>query len=447
VSAPTAEPSAPSSRVGRVGGAVAGLFGLGWLFCLGHVLWHRIFVTNDSLISYAHTWYVSDRLWHAHRLPMAMPVLSHGKAFAFPYGFIPWTTAAILRPALGDWAVTLMFVVGAAALIIATFLAFPELRRGWWAAAVLANPAILAGLFLGQLPFLWGAAMLLGAVACWRRDRRTWATVLFGLAQATHPAVIMPIALVLVVGYLRWEERPADLLRRYAVSLVPALPAAFLVVRSPVFGETSTMVKAWNFIDTIGPRCLVLVIPGVLAWIARRRPDQRTGMAMALAVLVVLGFSWVPEALPRDWSTFDRPVDRQMLPFLASPAFHRGETYRLLNGGDKKVGLYQLLQAGGRSDSDFFPESMMLQSWPSVDAYSQALRDRNVDVVMWWPSFTYSNHTNERALLDELAGRPQPPSCDGPTVCVRLAAATSTYRLYDITRRGTLSRAPSAPPR
>src|SRR5262249_45403641 len=84
---------------------------------------------------------------------------------AFPYAFIPWISAALLRPLLGDWVVTLWLVVGTIGLIAATFWAFPELRRGWWAAAVLVNPALVVASIIGQLPFLWGASMLVGAEA------------------------------------------------------------------------------------------------------------------------------------------------------------------------------------------------------------------------------------------------------------------------------------------
>ena len=94
-----------------------------------------------------------------------MPVLAHGDAYAYPYGFVNWTTAALLWPLFGNWAVTLWTALGAVGCIVATFIAFPELRRGWWAAAVLANPAILEALLFGQQSFAWGAMLLLFGVA------------------------------------------------------------------------------------------------------------------------------------------------------------------------------------------------------------------------------------------------------------------------------------------
>ncbi|MCU1380979.1 MAG: Undecaprenyl-phosphate mannosyltransferase [Acidimicrobiales bacterium] len=401
-----------------------------WAVCMVRVLQHRIFVGTDSLISYAHVWYISQRLWHHHWLPMAMPVLDHGAAFAYPYGFLPWTTAAILRPALGDWAVTLMLVVGTAALIVSTFLAFPELRRNWWAAAVLANPALIAGMLLGQLPFVWGAAMLLGAVACWRRGHRNWATLLLALAQTTHVAVIGPIALGLVALQLRREPQRRAPIARYLASLLPAIPAAVIVLRSPVYTDSPVLVRAWGFINTVGPRSLVVVVPLVLLAIAGRH-ETWAGAASLLAVGALAAAMWGPIGMPWAWRGMDRVPDPAVGAFAASPAFRPGATYRLLTGGDGNVGLYELIQAGGRSDREFFRESALRRSWPSDAAYSAMLRARHVDVVVLWRIYAL-NHTNEQAVLDHLAAHP-PQRCDGRLVCVRLVEATALHRLYSVT--------------
>ena len=429
-SAPTREHPFPRPGAGDV---VAGGLAVIWLAGLVHVLRHRIFVTHDSLITYAHVWYISHRLWHDHQVPMAMPLLSHGQAFAFPYGFVPWLTAAIFRPLLGDWVVTILFVLGALALIAITFFAFPELRRGWWAATLLANPALVAALFNGQFPFLWASTMLLGAVACWRRGRRGWATVLVGLAQATHPAVMLPIVGVLAVGLLRSDPDRRDVLRRYALSLMPAIPAAILVVASPVYTESSTLTKVWSLINTIGPRCWIVFIPLVLLWVIHRRPDPRLAGVLFAIVLGSTAIGWIPLGLPRSWDQISRVVDTRMEPYLASPTFHPGDTYRLLRAGDRKVGLYQLLQAGGRADSEFFPESMAKQSWPTEAAYSRSLRDRHVDVVMIWAGHTRFAHTNEEVLLARMAAHP-PSRCDGPVVCLEVVAETPLYRAYAVRR-------------
>jgi hypothetical protein len=123
---------AGSRTAERIGQIVAIGLGSAWLGGLGLLLRHRLIVSHDTMINYAHVWWVSKRLWGGHGIPFRMPVLGHGQAFAFPYGVVPWLTAAVVRPLGGDWVVTLWIVLGVAGLIGATFAAFPELRRGWW---------------------------------------------------------------------------------------------------------------------------------------------------------------------------------------------------------------------------------------------------------------------------------------------------------------------------
>src|SRR5439155_9278782 len=99
-----------------------------WAVVIALILARPMFVSHDAVSNYAHVWYVSDRLWHAHRLAWRMPIIGHGRAFAFPYAFIPWLSAALARPLLGDWVVTLWLVLGCVGTAGATLWAFPELR-------------------------------------------------------------------------------------------------------------------------------------------------------------------------------------------------------------------------------------------------------------------------------------------------------------------------------
>ena len=66
----------------RVGDAVAAALALAWIGGLALLLRHRLVVSHDTMINYAHVWYVSKRLWGGHGIPFRMPVLGHGQAFA-----------------------------------------------------------------------------------------------------------------------------------------------------------------------------------------------------------------------------------------------------------------------------------------------------------------------------------------------------------------------------
>src|SRR3954463_14665294 len=219
--------AARHSRFTRGGALACGLIGVAWLVVLGVYLGKRIVLSPDSVNNYAHVWWIAGSIWHRSSLPWAMPVIGHGDAVAYPYGLVNWTTAALVWPLLGDWAITLWTALGAVGCIVATFVAFPELRRGWWAAGVLANPAIILALLFGQQSFEWAAMLLLFGIACWRRGHPAAAALLVGLGQANHPAVVLPMGIILVAVWWRFEPDKRRLVRWYSLSLLISLPAAF----------------------------------------------------------------------------------------------------------------------------------------------------------------------------------------------------------------------------
>jgi hypothetical protein len=424
------------------GAIVLWIVAAAWTVVLLLILRNAVFVSDDAISNYGHVWYVSDRIWRFHHIPWSMPVIGHGRALAFPYALVPWLTAALLRPLVGDWIVTLWLVVGTVGLIAATFWAFPELRKGWWAAAVLVNPALVVASIIGQLPFLWGASMLMGAVACWRRRRYGLAAVLAGLGQATHPAVVLPMGVVLVAWWWRWEPDRRRLLRYYAASLLPAIPAALLVFASPVFGDSSPVVVATSFFGTLGVRILVLAIPIALVIVQRRLRSTTTPSrvithfpAVACAVLLLSNVVFAgPLEAEYSWGALDRKPDTQLLTFIKSNNFDPGATYRILRAHDGKIGMYQLVQHDARLDSEFFPESIARNNWPDVTKYSHFLRKRRVDFVIIFRTYDREWRTNEHQLLRDL-NETGPNGCDASRVGVRQIREPQAFDVYAI-RRG-----------
>lgn len=409
---------------------------LAWAAVLTLVLSHRIFVTGDSLNNYAHVWYASQRLWHDHAIPLRMPVLGHGEAFAFPYGFIPWFTAALLRPLLGDWVVTLWLVLGALGVVAAGFWALPELRRGCWPALVLVNPPLLDGLIADQMSFLWAVLMFFAAVGFWRRDRLWAAVLLCGLSQATHPPVMLPIV-GLCVLIAQWRDpalRPR-LLPAYVVTVVIALPAALIVLLSPTVTDTSRSVQLSNLLVTVGYRSGVIVLPFVLVWLQHHRPSAARWLFPGLLVLNLL---MLP---PRDgffaWGALLRQPDQSLLTYTSSSQFVPSATYRILRvadglHSDGKVGMYQLLQAGARLDSEFFPESIDRRSWNSTADYARFLESRHVDYVLIYDDFGRHYGTNEQDLLRQLAE--QPVTLESLRLCTTLQVRQDGYDVFQVHR-------------
>jgi hypothetical protein len=404
-----------------------------WVVVLVMIIRHKVFVSLDSISNYGHVWYVSERLWNGHGLPFHMPVIGHGAAYAFPYGFVPWASAALFHPLLGDWVVTLWIVLGSIGVIVTTFWAFPELRRGWWAAAALANPAIVAAAIIGQLPFLWAMAMLLAGIGCWRRDRRWEAAVLVGLAQATHPAMVLPIGLTLVAAWYRWEPRRASLLRWYGLSLLITLPAVWIVFASPVFIDASTADIVLNFFGTYIVRVLVVFIPVALI-LFRRRVHAKWLPPALFTVVLSLNLILVPAIHTRyAWGALRRKPDTTLMKFIRSPKFEPGATYRILRTADGKIGMYQLVRNGGHLDSEFFPESIHRRSYRDVEAYSRFLRTRNVDYVIVFDDYDRRYDTNEHALLERME-RGGAAACSTGVVGATLVTRAPTYDVYSIRR-------------
>jgi hypothetical protein len=416
--------------------------GAAWAVVLGAILRHSLFISHDSMSNYGHVWWVAEQLRSGQGLPFRMPVIGHGEALTFPYGFLPWLVAGVLSLAFGDWAVTLLIVLGFIVLVAAMFWAVPEVRHGWWAVAVLLNPTLVMAPIIGQLPFLWATAFFFVAVGLWRREKRIGAVVMLALAQATHPAVLIPIAIIVVAVWFYWEPRKRALLVSYVGSLLVSLPAAYLVFDSPVMEDTTIGSKIANFAATLAVRIFVVAVPLVLAalrnsgvqWLPRKL--VRRGMepyalgTVAIAIILNLVFLQ-PFELTWAWAGLARRPDKTLAEFARSSDFTPGITYRVLRAGDGKVGMYQLLKAGGHLDSEFFPESIGRHSFPDLAVYSTFLRRRGVDTVIVFKSYDVRWKTNEHELLEELVSEDH---CSATLVGATVLQRFERFDVYRIRR-------------
>ena len=421
----------PANRTDRVwgGNVVLALFALSWVALVAVYLSHSIEFGSDSINNHVHVWWVADDLWHHGRLPWRFPLLGHGDAYAYPYGFVNWTTAALLWPLFGNWAVTLWTVVGSVGCIVATFVAFPELRRGYWAAAVLANPAILFSLLFGQQSFAWASLLMLFGIALWRRGHRGWAAILIGVAQATHPVIVGPIMFIVFLFYIVFTRDRWAAVRWYALTCAMALPALAIVVASPGYTDSSPGHQIVNFFSTLGPRVLIVIFPMFFAVLHRLdRP-----LLAPLALLLTLGAT-IPLLFPLNGKAQIRVltkyhVDTKSLDaYLHSRNFEPGRTYRVLRGGDNKLGLYHVVQAGGQLDSELFPESMATHDFDSVAEYEQLLCERHVDQIIHYNAYDTARHTNEHEVLATLAAQP------GARITLSPITSGADYQIYAVNR-------------
>ncbi len=415
---------------GRVATAV---IAAAWAVICMLMIARPVFISHDSLSNNVHVWFIAEQLWHGHGIPMHVPALANGQGLTFPYASVPWASAALVWPLLGDRAVTLWLVLGFAATIAATFWTFPTLRRGWWAAATLTNPSLVISPLLGQLPFLWSIAAFTFAIGMWRRNRVWPAVALTALASIIHPAVVMPIVAIVVLGWLPFEtpERRRSLVGWWLLTIALSLPAIWAVFQSPVVAQTSLVTQLGALFQTVGMRMLVLFVPIALVLIQRRmRPPGWVPIALTAVFVVAQVPMYVPFGMDFAWGSLTRTPDAQVEAFVDGGGVHGGDTYRVLTGRDGKYGLYAVARAGGVLDAEFFPEGLHRGGFATTGNYARFLQQRRVDTVAWFPSYDVRyTRSNERALLERMAGR----GCvDGVSVTER--PGDHPWQVYDIDR-------------
>jgi hypothetical protein len=394
--------------------AALAVAGVAWTGVLLAIAPQRVYLTTDMVSNHVHVWFVASQLWHGHGIPLHMPVLASGKAFTFPYASLPWLVGALLWPLGGDHVVTLLLVFGAV--------------------AVLVNPALLTSVLLGQLPFLWAAALFLGAIGAWRRGRRIVATVLLALSLIVHPAVLLPISIVIVgiaVLFLRDRGRLA---LAWLVAVVLSVPAVLLTISSPVVDQTSRRFELLTLGLTVLIRICVIALPLAYEQLARI-PGSWGRLALPLGLVVLsLGLllpMWRPFSLDTGWTALAgrTPAD-ELRSFVTTPPLQPGRTYRVLTGADSKYGIYQVVRHGGVLDSELFPESLHRASFGSRRSYASFLADRRVQSIVVSPSYRRTYHSNEPGLVAAMAASGR---C---TAGVRIVEAEQGdgWRLYDVER-------------
>jgi hypothetical protein len=401
-----------------------------WAAVLVAIVRQPVFLTTDMVSNHVHIWYVAEQLWHDHRIPLRMPVLASGDAYAFPYALLPWLVGAVLWPLGGDRVVTAMLVAGAIAVVAATYWALPRLRRGWWAVAVLVNPSLVVSVLLGQLPFLWAAAAFMVAIGMWRRDRYVAATVLAAVALVTHPAVMLPVSLIALAFALPFERHRWRMVVCWLIAAVVAIPATWMTITSPVVDQTTRSSQLISLVTTVLIRVLVLAVPVFLDVLARRWPGvTRLPMSLVGFSIVLVGLGWLPFQLDVGWSGVvrTRPPD-ELKTFLDAQALDPGRIYRVLPGADQKYGLYQVVRHGAVLDSEFFPESLRRKGFRTDEEYARFLAKRHVEAVVVTPGYQSHFHSNEP---DRLLSMAESGAC---VAGIRISAGLkgSTWQEYDV---------------
>ena len=105
------------------------------------------------------------------------------------------------------------------------------------------------------------------------------------------------------------------------------------------------------------------------------------------------------------------------------------KVYRVLGFDDGKYSGYRLVRAGGRLDSDMFPESIARRSFKDVDHYARFLARRHVDYIWVLDSYDRRYRTNEHALLARWAAE---QTCASASIRVTVQLHTAAQDVYAI---------------
>ena len=420
-------------RLGRLGILTLVVVVSAWVVTLVLMLLRPVFISHDSLSNNVHVWWISEQIWGGGDLPMHIGVLANGEALTFPYASIPWLSAAVAWPLLGDRAVSLWLVIGLVATIGATFWTFPSLRKGWWAVAVLTNPALVISPLLGQLPFLWSIALFTFAMGMWRRGRVAAAVVLTSAAQIIHPAVTLPIAAVIVALWLLFEQpsRRRPLIGWWMLTVLISLPAVWAVFQSPVVTETTLPVQVVALLQTVAVRLLVVLVPMILVGVQYQKRVRVSPWIPALLSVIFVALQipmYEPFGMDFAWGSLRRNAPPTVDAFAESQYLISGDTYRVLSGFDGKYGLYAVVRNGGVLDAEFFPEGLHRGGFASLSEYSVFLRTHRVDHAVVFPTYARKyRRSNETKILDRMvvAG-----CVDG--VRVTRGPSEADWKLYDV---------------
>jgi hypothetical protein len=188
----------------------------------------------------------------------------------------------------------------------------------------------------------------------------------------------------------------------------------------------------WVEIETLSLRSLILIVPFGLLYLQHREARPKAP-AIAAVVMVVGQLITIPiSGMATGWGALIRRPDVAAAAIPHSIGVVPGATYRVLSYGDGKYGMYSVVRAGGRLDSEFFPESLYRKSFRDSTAYAKFLDDRKVEYVVVDHRYV-KFHTNEQALLDMMATAPSGKGCVGD-LRVQRTSQSPTLSAYRIIR-------------
>ena len=213
--------------------------------------------------------------------------------FLLPFAWLPFLTAKFA------WLITSLLLVITGALMLADVYlktASPRVRLAFLALAV-AFPAVITGLYMGQVTFLvfWG---LVASLFLLKRDRWFWAGAALILTTIKPHIVVLPVLYILVYMTLQWKFNVwIGALTAAIVGLIILLTLSPELIVNPI-GETSVASGRWAT-STIGgllsylgvteaARYLIALLLPLPFWMAKHSEKYSPELSVALLTLITV---------------------------------------------------------------------------------------------------------------------------------------------------------------
>lgn len=357
-----------------------------------------IFLGFDSINNYVHVWFISNSLYGSGSIPLRDPWLDNGQALTYPYAWLPWTLAALVRPIVGDYAVTWTMLVG---FVLTAFVVY-KTRLGsdhWLLALFLLYPVQLNGLLSFQMAFVWASLFGYLYIRAVEKQDKWQALLWYTLAATTHLTIMVPILTAYnVVTFASRKDRRGPVL--YAV--VPSLPVvgavAWYSLQAPSVGANSTVFLFFAILETAVTRSTLFFLPFLLVKFKKVLSGRKVGVAIASSMMVISIATALPFGALQGLVT---QANDPYIAFLSSDAFRPGAHYRLLEASDREQGHYFLVQHGAVLSQELFSESQVRRNW-TPKTYRCFLSAKGIDYVIINRGYNQMFRTNEEKLLEEM---------------------------------------------
>lgn len=410
----------PKAQRSWPGAALAAAILIAFAGFLAIVLFHTVYLGNDSAQSYGHVWFIEHSLRAGHGIPWRMPNLDSGHALTLPYAAIPWIPAALLRPVLGDWAVTASMVLGVLLLLWGITRWLPRTASPVVMAVVLLNWQIWNSILQFQLPTIWALALAALAAAEFDRGHPARGAALAAAALIAHPLMgSAGLALTLLAHIEATRRLPFRRAIWLGGAALVASPAIWAFLQIPAIDR----VGQWGWLT---PAQITLQRTSMLWWPWLCQRFMTVTVRLHVWILV-LGAALLTRNFygsnPQNarWVSLPRFPD-----YIETGLVDPDARYRVLTMSNQEDGMVQLMQAGAILTQDFFDESVDRRSFGGTEEYRCYLARKGADRVIVqgeWSRRGLRDTSNEVQVLNALVAEGH------ASLTFRGAAGTLEYTL------------------